>query len=175
MFVVCVGVFGEVCQALAVIPDHVDLAGTGHETKIAGQLEAIERYLLAVGRPRRLRLVSPCLEELPDTRAVSVHHEQVALVGASVVRKRELVTLRRPHSAECFQAVGGQLTDIRTVGADSVYSRAGFTASVAVESYLRSIRGPVRIEIERRVVGEVPLAFSAFCERTSENFPSETV
>src|SRR5215216_2857140 len=58
---------------------------------------------------------------------------------------------------------------------DSVYSRAGFTASVDVESYLRSIRGPVRIEIERRVVGEVPLAFSAFCERTSENFPSETV
>jgi hypothetical protein len=57
MFVICVGIFGEIRQALAVLPDHVDLAGTGHETKLAGQLEAIEGNLLALGRPCRMDLI----------------------------------------------------------------------------------------------------------------------
>src|SRR5918994_6942209 len=154
MFVVCAGVLGEVLQALAVLPNHVDLARTGHDTN-AGQLEAIESDLLAVWRPRRPCLVGPCLEELPDARAVRVHHEQVALAGASVVRKRELVALRRPCRAERFHAVGGQLADIRTVGAHRVYSKAGFGgfgASVAAESDLGSIRRPGGFNIRRRGV-----------------------
>src|SRR5215207_1606649 len=98
MYVVLAGGFGEVCQALAVRPDHVDLGGIGHEMLlIAGQQGPRERDPRTVGRPCRVYLVLRCsIDELRDACTVGLHHKQIALLASSttLISKREFVAPR---------------------------------------------------------------------------------